>query len=136
MKDFPEMNTPARPPNTAPLRRYPPSGTGDSTAEPRLLDQMRAQIRFRHASSRTETPYVRRIKRFVLVHRKRHPREMGAARVATSLSHLALEERVASATPSQSLSALPCCSCTGRRPEQRDKGFADRSKRCSGRLPV
>jgi integron integrase len=100
------MNTPPATPNTPPDPQYTPSGAGNSTPEPRLLDQVRAQIRLRHYSIRTETQYVQWIKRFVLFHHKRHPREMGAAEVEAFLSHLAVEGHVASATQNQALSAL------------------------------
>jgi Phage integrase, N-terminal SAM-like domain len=48
-------------------------GTGDSAAKPRLLDQVREQIRYRHYSIRTEKAYVEWVRRFVLFHGKRHP---------------------------------------------------------------
>lgn len=84
------MNTPAPPPDTPPVPRYTPRATGNSTPEPRLLDQVRAQIRLRHYSIRTETQYVQWIRRFVLFHHKRDPREMGAAEVEAFLTHLAV----------------------------------------------
>jgi len=46
------------------------------------------------------------MKRFILFHGKRHPREMGAPEVQQFLSHLAVEGRVAASTQSQALSAL------------------------------
>ena len=49
-----------------------------AAAAPRLLDQVRAKIRLRHYSLRTEEAYTGWVKRFVLFHGKRHPREMGA----------------------------------------------------------
>jgi integrase len=39
---------------------------------PRLMDQVRAAIRLRHYSRRTEDAYVRWIKRFILCNEKRH----------------------------------------------------------------
>ena len=97
------MNTPVDPKNTPPVL---PSAPGKSPSEPRLLDQVRAQIRLRHYSIRTESQYVQWVKRFVLFHQKRHPREMGAAEVEAFLTHLAVERHVASATQNQALSAL------------------------------
>ena len=75
-------------------------------AEPRLLDRVREVGRARHLSVRTEEAYVQWVRRFVLFHGKRHPREMGAAEIAEFVTHLAVEGRVASATHSQALSAL------------------------------
>jgi len=97
------MNTPIDPTNAPPAL---PSAPGKSPPEPRLLDQVRAQIRLRHYSIRTESQYVQWVKRFVLFHGKRHPREMGAPEVEAFLSHLAVEGHVASATQNQALSAL------------------------------
>ncbi|MEO6148320.1 MAG: integron integrase, partial [Sulfuriferula sp.] len=57
-------------------------------------------------SIRTETQYVQWIKRFILFHGKRHPREMGAAEVEAFLTHLAVEGSVAASTQNQALSAL------------------------------
>ena len=47
-----------------------------SNAKPRLLDQVRAAIRTRHYSYRTEEAYIGWIRRFILFHGKRHPAEM------------------------------------------------------------
>ena len=89
---LPRHEHPAPPPNTPLAPRYTP---GNSTSEPRLLDQVRARIRLRYYSIRTETQYVQRVRRFVVFHRERHPREMGAAEVEAFLRHLAVEEHVA-----------------------------------------
>jgi Phage integrase, N-terminal SAM-like domain len=43
---------------------------------PRLLDRVRAAIRVRHYSLRTEEVYIGWIRRFILFHQKRHPAEM------------------------------------------------------------
>ncbi|NIO11122.1 MAG: hypothetical protein GTO40_25155 [Deltaproteobacteria bacterium] len=40
----------------------------------RLLDQVRDVIRKKHCSIRTEQPYVQWIKRYILFHKKRHPK--------------------------------------------------------------
>lgn len=45
---------------------------------PRLLDQLRDRIRLKHYSLRTEQAYAHWVRRFVLFHGKRHPRELGA----------------------------------------------------------
>jgi integron integrase len=46
------------------------------------------------------------VKRFVLFHGKRHPREMGATEVSAFLSHLAVAGRVSASTQNQALAAL------------------------------
>ena len=80
--------------------------TPQAVAAPRLLDQVRDEIRRRHYSYRTEQTYVHWIKRFIYFSGKRHPREMGAAEVTAFLSHLASEREVAASTQNQALSAL------------------------------
>ncbi len=73
---------------------------------PRLLDQVRAKIRLKHYSLRTEQAYVDWIKRYIRHHGKRHPREMGAVEVEAFLTHLAVAGRVAASTQNQAKSAL------------------------------
>ena len=73
---------------------------------PRLLDQVRAALRVRHYSIRTERAYLQWVRRFILANDKRHPREMGAAEVQAFLSALAVEGKVAASTQNQALSAL------------------------------
>ena len=72
----------------------------------KLLDQTREVLRLKHLSSRTEEAYVRWIKRFVLFHAKRHPKDMGATEIRTFLSHLAVHEKVAASTQNNALNAL------------------------------
>lgn len=76
------------------------------TTPPKLLDQLRAKIRLRHYSIRTETQYVHWVRRFILFHGKRHPKDMGGPEVEAFLNHLALEGNVAASTQNQALSAL------------------------------
>ncbi len=73
---------------------------------PRLLDQVRERLRVRHYSLRTEEAYLHWIRRFILHHDKRHPRDLGAAEVEAFLSHLATEGCVSASTQNQALAAL------------------------------
>lgn len=102
---------------------------------PRLLDQVRGAIRLRHYSIRTEQAYTDWIKRFILFHGKRHPREMGAAEVERFLTHLAVEGRVAASTQNQALSALLFLYRTVLKVDLPWLGEMTRAKR-PGRLPV
>jgi len=77
-----------------------------SQEPPKLLDQLRAEIRVRHYSLRTEQAYVDWVRRFILFHNKRHPKEMGAGEVRDFLSHLAVDRNVSSSTQNQAKSAL------------------------------
>ena len=72
----------------------------------KLLDQVSEVMRFKHYSLRTETTYRQWIKRYILFHGKRHPREMGAPEVSRFLSDLAVRGRVAASTQNQAFNAL------------------------------
>ena len=74
--------------------------------KPKLLDQVRQQIRLRNYSIRTERVYAEWIKRFIRFHAYRHPAEMGAAEIETYLSHLAVKRDVSASTQNQALAAL------------------------------
>jgi len=74
--------------------------------KPKLLDQVREKIRFKHYSIRTEQAYTDWIRRFILHFGKRHPREMWAAEVEQFLTHLAVEGKVSASTQNQARSAL------------------------------
>jgi integron integrase len=72
--------------------------------KPKLLDQVRAAIRTRHYSVRTEEAYVSWTKRFILFHGKRHPLEMGQQEIAQFLT--AVKAHVSASTQNQALCAL------------------------------
>ncbi len=76
------------------------------TGKRRLLDQVRDAMRVRHRALSTEKAYVFWIRRFILFHDKRHPREMGKAEVEEFLTHLAVEQKVAASTQNQALASL------------------------------
>lgn len=73
---------------------------------PTLLGRVREAIRYKHYSLRTEKAYVDWVRRFVVFHGRRHPREMGAVEVRGFLAHLATDLQVAASTHRQALSAL------------------------------
>ena len=73
---------------------------------PRLLDQVRERIRVKHYSLRTEKAYVDWVRRYVVFHERRHPREMGAAQVEAFLSYLAVRRHVSASTQNQAKAAL------------------------------
>lgn len=76
------------------------------TEKPKLLSRVRAALRVRHMSLRTEQQYVAWIRRYVRYHGLRHPAELGDAEIVAFLTHLAVERRVARSTQMQALSAL------------------------------
>ena len=73
---------------------------------PKLLDRVRAGIRARHYSRRTEETYVHWIRRYIVFHGKTHPSQLGAAEISTFLTWLAVERHVSASTQNQALSAL------------------------------
>ena len=78
---------------------------------PRLLDQLRECLRYRHYSLSTEKSYVYWVRLFLRWSARaggamRHPRDMGAADVQAFLTMLASERHVSSSTHNQALSAL------------------------------
>jgi integron integrase len=81
-----------------------PDATGSSKSL--LLDRIRDKIRLKHYSIRTETAYVDWVRRFVVFHHRRHPRELGPEHVEAFLSHLAVQRKVAASTQNQAKSAL------------------------------
>jgi site-specific recombinase XerD len=76
------------------------------TKPQKLLDQVREAIRTKHYSYRTEQTYVEWIRRFILFHKKRHPKDMGADEVQAYITYLANERTVAASTQNQALSAI------------------------------
>ena len=75
-------------------------------SSPKLLDQVRMAIRRKHYSIRTEKSYVGWIRRFILFHGRRHPRDLGKNEITQFLNYLANEVRVTASTQNQALSAL------------------------------
>ncbi len=74
--------------------------------KPKLLDQVRTFMRARRYSLRTEEAYLDWIRRFILFHGKRHPRELGECKITEFLTDLAVHRHVAASTQNQALSAL------------------------------
>ena len=72
----------------------------------KLLDQVRDIIRLKHYSYKTEKSYVNWIKRYILFHNKRHPKEMAGKEIEEFLTHLAVQENVAASTQNQALNAI------------------------------
>lgn len=68
-----------------------------------MLERVRAAIRVRHYSKRTEQAYVGWVRRFVIFHEMRHPVELGKPQIEAFLNHLAVEQHVAAATQNQAL---------------------------------
>jgi integron integrase len=74
--------------------------------KPRLLDQLRLCLRYKHYSLSTEKLYVYWNRFFIRWSGLRHPQEMGAPEVERFLSMLTSERQVSASTHKQALSAI------------------------------
>lgn len=70
------------------------------------IDKLRARIRVRNYSSRTEKAYVQWVQRYIRFHNLQHPEELGNEEVAEFLTYLAVQRRVSANTQNQALNAL------------------------------
>lgn len=77
-----------------------------NTPSPRLLDQVREIIRIKHYSIRTEQAYLQWIRRYILYHGRRHPRDLGESEVSAFLSSLAIKSKVSASTQNQAMHAI------------------------------
>ncbi len=86
------------------------SGVREETPplEPRrsLVDEIQRAARVRHLSRRTERSYLGWIRRFVLHHGRRSPRDLGKREIEDFLTHLATVRNVSASTQNQALCAL------------------------------
>ncbi|WNK19598.1 integron integrase [Halomonas piscis] len=73
---------------------------------PKLMDRVKATMRVKRYSPRTEKTYCYWIRFFIRFHGVRHPASMGAPEVKVFLEYLAVERHVAAATQNQALNAL------------------------------
>lgn len=72
----------------------------------KLLDLVRQRIRLKGYSIHTEKTYCEWIKRYILYHNKRHPKEMGRKEIEKFLSHLVMDRNVAPSTQNQAFNAI------------------------------
>ena len=73
---------------------------------PKLLDQVRSEMRAKHYSLKTEKTYLSWIKQYIFYNSKRHPKDMGDEEINTFLKYLAVERKVSSSTQNQALCAI------------------------------
>ena len=90
-----------------PVNLVPASHLKDAPARPlSLVGQLRARLRTRHYSRKTEEDYVKWVRRFVFFHGRQHPRTMGTREIAAFLTNLATEHRVSASTQNVALAAV------------------------------
>jgi integron integrase len=70
------------------------------------MQRVRERVRARHYSLRTEKAYLHWVRRYILFHGRRHPRELGREDLEAFLSSLATKGKVSASTQNQALSAL------------------------------
>src|SRR5262245_54709521 len=97
---LPEWRAPPRQP------AWRPAGAGGPSTTTPLVDGVRAAIRARHYSLRTEKAYLGWIRRYLAFHAPREAAAMSAKDIAAYLASLAMHDRVAAATQNQAFSAL------------------------------
>ena len=121
-----------------PPRSMDPPPSAPATAqpgEPRFLVQVAHACRVRHLAYSTEQSYVSWVKRFILFHNKRHPKDMGPSDVRAFLTHLAVNRQVSASTQNQALNAIVFMYREVVRRDPGEFGEFDRAKRPK-RLPV
>lgn len=72
----------------------------------RLMERVRRRMAERRFSDRTREAYIGWIRRYILFHGRRDPREMGVEEARAFLSSLAVEQKVSGSTQNQALAAL------------------------------
>jgi len=74
--------------------------------KPKLLDEVRIEMRTKHYSRKTEESYVSWIKQFIIFNNKTHPENMGKDEIKNFLNYLAVERHVSAATQNQALQGI------------------------------
>jgi integron integrase len=98
-------NTPVQQPTSLTLETSSQQGTSSLHGK-KLMDQVSDALRTKHYSYRTEQTYKDWIKRYILFHNKKHPKDMGENEIRAFIAHLASERKVAASTSNQALSAI------------------------------
>ena len=78
----------------------------DIQNKPKLLDQVRINLRTNHYSPKTENSYIGWMKRFILFNNKQHPEKMGAEEIKQFINYLAVEKHVSSSTQNQAFQGI------------------------------
>ena len=72
----------------------------------KLLDIVVDKIRVKHYSIKTEQSYTSWIKKYILFHNKKHPKDMGKYEIESYLTYLAVTRNVAPTTQNQAFNAI------------------------------
>jgi integron integrase len=74
--------------------------------KPKLLDEVRTQLRVNHYSKKTEEAYLNWIKRYIYFHNKTHPEKLDKSDIQKFLNHLTINNNVSSSTQNQALQGI------------------------------
>jgi len=74
--------------------------------KPKLLDQIRTNLRVKHYSPKTEEAYISWIKQFIFFNNKIHPDKLGKEEIQKFLNYLTTERHVSSSTQNQALQGV------------------------------
>jgi integron integrase len=76
--------------------------------KPKILEQIRSVMRLHHYSIHTERSYIDWVKRYIAFHQMKSREDLaeGERKIEEFLTHLAVDENVASATQNQAMNAL------------------------------
>ncbi len=75
-------------------------------SKPKLLEQVKTQLRSMHYSKRTEESYISWIKRYILFNNKIHPKDLRKEHIRNFLNHLAVDRNVSASTQNQALQGI------------------------------
>ncbi|MCF7815369.1 MAG: integron integrase [Candidatus Cloacimonetes bacterium] len=75
-------------------------------SSPKLLERVKNAIRTKHYSRKTENSYCSWIKRYILYHNKKHPKDMGEVQIRRFINHLAVKRKLSASTQNQALCAI------------------------------
>ena len=78
----------------------------EENKKPKLLEQVRIELRTKHYSKKTEESYISWIKQYIIYNNKIHPEKLGKEAISKFLNYLAVERHVAASTQNQALSAI------------------------------
>ena len=78
----------------------------EKISSPKLLERVKNAIRTKHYSRKTENSYCSWIKRYILYHNKKHPKDMGEVQIRQFINHLAVKRKLSASTQNQALCAI------------------------------
>ena len=87
-------------------KRLSVQDTSEAMPTPKLLDQVRIVARVKHFSLSTERAYVGWIRRLILFHHKKHPKEIAESEIRQFIPHLAVNAKISAST--QTVALIAC----------------------------